>query len=58
MVATIANNMKNNLYFAGAVMLGHLAGSNGEIASSLVFGIIAGGAYFIVSKFVESYKKK
>ena len=49
--------MKNNLYFAGAVMLGHLAGSNGEIASTLVFGAIAGVAYFIISKLIESYKK-
>ena len=50
--------MKNILYFAGAVALGHLAGSNGEIVSTLVFSIIAGGGYFIISKFVESYKKK
>lgn len=50
--------MKNNLYFAGAVLLGHLAGSNGDIPASLVFAIIAGGAYFIVSKFIESYKRK
>ena len=50
--------MKNILYFAGAVMLGHLAGSNGEIVSTLVFGVIAGVGAFIVSKFVEQYKKK
>ena len=50
--------MKNNLYFAGAVTLGHLAGSNGEIPASLVFGIIAGGGYFIIGKFVESYNKR
>ena len=50
--------MKNILYFAGAVMLGHLTGSNGEIASTVVFGIIAGAGYWIISKFVESYKRK
>ena len=50
--------MKNILYFAGAVALGHLVGSEGEIPASIVFGIIAGGAAFIISKFVESYKKR
>lgn len=50
--------MKNILYFAGAVALGHLVGSEGEIPASIVFGIIAGSAYWIISKFVESYKRK
>ena len=45
--------MKQNLYFAGAVLLGHLAGSNGDIPASLVFAIIAGGGYFIIGKFEE-----
>lgn len=49
--------MKNILYFAGAVALGHLAGSNGEIPSTLVFSIIAGSAYWIISQFVKQYKK-
>ena len=49
---------KEIFYFAGAVALGHLVGSEGEIASTIVFGIIAGGAAFIISKFIESYKRK
>lgn len=50
--------MKKELfYLGGAVALGHFFGSDYEIASSLVFGIIVGGAAFIISQFVEQYKK-
>lgn len=48
---------KEFFYLGGAVALGHFFGSNYEIASSLVFGAIVGVAAFIISKFVEQYKK-
>jgi len=48
---------KEFFYLSGAVALGHFFGSDFEIASSLVFGAIAGVAAFIISKFVEQYKK-
>ena len=48
---------KEFFYLGGAVALGHFFGSDYEIASSLVFGIIVGAAAFIISQFVEQYNK-
>jgi len=48
---------KEFFYLSGAVALGHFFGSDFEIASSLVFSAIVGVAAFIISKFIEQYKK-
>ena len=48
---------KEFLYLAAAVAVGHFFGSDFEVVSSLVFGVITGVAAFIVNKFIKQYKK-
>ena len=50
--------MKKEFFdLGGSVALGHFFGSDYEIASSLVFGAIVGVFVFVISQFVEQYKK-